>query len=143
MLQVGPKLFGEGKSYSEVAIFLGVHRATLSRWLDDGTSPDCAQPEIVEFAQQCALARAKRNSDFRNTVWRAHCEASDRAALAEMRAIYPEEYDRAQHKVVEHRTKVDPIPDLLADMTPEELRLQAAYEDMQERKAAQRNRGGR
>lgn len=84
----------------EVADLLGVNRNTFKGWLTEGRDDDCPDPMKVKLAEECDKARCEYDGKVRR-VWKEHIETSPAACLAEMRARFPDQYEREQKTKVE------------------------------------------
>lgn len=129
MAPFAQKLYAEGKNDRQVATFLGVSRTTLSNWMRDGREDTCTNAELVAFVIACDKGRDEFDGDLVE-CWRDHVKLDSKACLAEMKARFPEEYDREQ------RTKVDVTVNKgqslmdLRDATPEQLAALEAAENI-------------
>lgn len=137
MPDLAERLFSEGRTIAEVAIYLKVSRNTLSAWLEEGSSETCKDELLVELAQRCTRARADSMGELRE-IWNNHVLVDPKAAAIEMKAHLPELYDRGSHKTVDVTvTQRKALPDYRT-LTPEQLQLKAAYEELEEQLAATR-----
>ena len=119
MTDIAVKRFLEGADIAEVAGYLKVRRETLSRWLSDGSDPECTDADLVDFVQECTDARLTFKRELRDQ-WNQHCMVDAKAAALAMKAHFPELYDRQKHSTVDvNVTRTDEAD--YGDYTQDEL----------------------
>ncbi len=132
--------FKRGCSIAEVAVFLSTTPKLLGSWLEEGSSPDCKDAALVSFTQACAAARNEYRGGLRED-WRLQCKAEWKALAIEMKAQFPDEYDRGTQKKVDITVTKKTAGEDLRGLTDEELALKDRYEAMLEAAAQRRALG--
>lgn len=107
-------------SIPSAAVKAGVTDHTIHNWLSKAEAGD---PVYVEFAQQCATARAVMKDEIVQSLFEISCDRmhpqATKAAHTLLTNLYPKEFANVRHNVT-HQAKPEEID--LAKLPTDELR---------------------